>query len=525
MAIVLPSPVGGWDDGNLRARWRSTLFLSFAAAGPSPTLRGMFAQVSPAPVDWWPFLVLAVSVGFIVLGIAKLRLHPFIALILAGLLAGLLAKTQTWQVVEKSGDKKAYGHLTGTVEMLSKGLGDAARDIAISIALASIIGMCLMESGAADRVVRRFLKFFGEKRAAWALLWSTYVLSIPIFFDTMFMLMVPLARALRLRTGKDYTLYVLAVCCGGVITHSMTVPHPGPIAAVESLHLDVGVSLVGGILGGMVPAFFGFFACQWLNRRTDVPLRETPGTSLAELRSLVDRDERELPSFFASILPVILPIALISFSSFVKVAVDYEWGAFFRQPALREWIDFIGNKNIALLVGTALSLVLLARQRGFGLKKLESLMGPPLETAGMIILITSAGGAFGFMLRSAGVGDAVKSLAVTWNLNLVVLAYVVALIIRVAQGSATVAMLTTSSIIAPMLAGAELPFHKVYLFLAIGWGAMGCSWMNDSGFWVVSRLGGLTERETLRTWTAMLTFVSVVGFLATWLASKLIPLV
>jgi H+/gluconate symporter-like permease len=112
--------------------------------------------------------------------------------------------------------------------------------------------MCLMESGAADKVVRRFLKIFGEKRAGWALLWSTYILSIPIFFDTMFMLMVPLAKALRLRTGKDYMLYVLCVCCGGVITHSLTIPHPGPLAMVDSLKIDIGVSLAAGLIGGLL---------------------------------------------------------------------------------------------------------------------------------------------------------------------------------------------------------------------------------------------------------------------------------
>lgn len=504
-----------------------------AAFLPPPPLLG--ALVSPA---YWPLVVLAVSIAFIIVGIGRFRLHPFVALVLAALVAGLLAGKDAWTVVNAAGKEVVYGPYLGVVELIAKGFGDTARGIAISIAFASIIGLCLMESGAADKVVRRFLALFGEKHAGWALLWSTYLLSVPIFFDTMFMLMAPLAKALRLRTGKDYMLYVLCVCCGGVITHSLTVPHPGPIAAVENLKVDVGFSILAGFLGGLVPAVVGFFACVWINRRLVVPLRDTPGTSLDDLRRLVDKDERELPGLAASLVPVLLPILLISTASFFKVTADTAslgagWSraviGFFGGAdgfqAVRRYVEFIGDKNVALGIGAVMALVLLARQRGYGLATIEKLMGPPIETAAVIILITSAGGAFGFMLRSVGVGDAIKAMADGSNLNLLLLAYAVASVIRVAQGSATVAMLTTSAMIAPMLEGAALPFHTLYVYLVIGWGSMTCSWMNDSGFWVVSRLGGLTERETLRSWTVMLTVISLAGFVVTFVASRLLPLV
>jgi GntP family gluconate:H+ symporter len=270
--------------------------------------------------SYWPFVVLAVSVAFIIIAISKLRMHPFLALILAALLACLLAGNASWDVVQKDGKVKTMPALVGAVEMVSKGLGDSARDIAISIALAAIIGMCLMESGGADKVVRRFLAFFGEKRAGWALLWSTFILSAPIFFDTMFMLMVPLAMALRMRTGKDYTLYLMAICCGGTVTHSMTVPHPGPVAVVESLKLNVGESLVGGLVIGAITCFFGFLFSKWLNARTDVPLRESGGVSLQDLQGVSAKPENELPSFFWSITPVILPILLISLTTVFELA-------------------------------------------------------------------------------------------------------------------------------------------------------------------------------------------------------------
>ncbi|MDH4452601.1 MAG: SLC13 family permease [Verrucomicrobiota bacterium] len=488
--------------------------------------------------SYWPFVVLAVSVAFIIIAISKLRMHPFLALILAALLACLLAGNASWDVVQKDGKVKTMPALVGAVEMVSKGLGDSARDIAISIALAAIIGMCLMESGGADKVVRRFLAFFGEKRAGWALLWSTFILSAPIFFDTMFMLMVPLAMALRMRTGKDYTLYLMAICCGGTVTHSMTVPHPGPVAVVESLKLNVGESLVGGLVIGAITCFFGFLFSKWLNARTDVPLRESGGVSLQELQGVSAKPESELPSFFWSITPVILPILLISLTTVFELAhagaaKGVGWGLAMVNAlggahgfdSIRAWVDFIGHKNIALLIGAAISVGVLVKQRRFGLKKIEDLMGPPLETACMIILITSAGGAFGYALRIAGVGGAVAELAKNYSLNLILLGWIVAAVVRVAQGSATVAMLTAASIMAPMVVGADLGCHPLYLFTSIGFGAMFCSWMNDSGFWVVSRLSGMTEKETLRTWSLQLTADSIIGLLVTLILSKLLPLV
>ena len=503
----------------------------------SVSIAAMFT-LAAAPVSYWPFAVLAICVAFIIIAIGKLRLHPFLALVLAALLAGLLTDKESWDIVQKNGATKAMPALLGAVEMVSKGLGDAARDIAISIALAAIIGMCLMESGGADKVVRRFLAFFGEKRAGWALLWSTFILSAPIFFDTMFMLMLPLAMALRMRTGKDYTLYLMAICCGGTITHSMTVPHPGPVAVVETLKMSVGESVVGGMVIGAIVSFLGFLVSKWLNNRTEIPLRETGAVKLSDLKAISEKPESELPSFFWSITPVLLPIILISLTTVFELAhtgaaSGAGWGVAMVNAlggqhgfeSVRAWVDFIGHKNIALIIGAVISMVVLARQRGFGFKKLEELAHSPMETACMIIMITSAGGAFGYALRSAGVGDAVAALAQDYSLNLVFLGWLVAAVVRVAQGSATVAMLTAASIMAPMVVDANLGFHPLYLFTAIGFGAMFFSWMNDSGFWVVNRLSGMTEKETLRTWSVQLTADSVIGLLVTLALSKLVPLV
>ncbi len=482
-------------------------------------------------IDYWPFITLIASVAFIMVAIGKLKLHPFLALILAALFVGIMARflpesTATVLPDGTIGDP-IIASLNDVISLMLAGLGGTAGGVAISIGLASVIGYCLMESGGADRVVRWFLKVFGENRAGLALVVSSYILSIPIFFDTMFLLMAPLAQALYLRTGKNYLLYILCVCAGAVVTHSLTVPHPGPIAAVETLGIDVGFSIMAGILGGIIPAAIGYFVARLMNKFITVPLRETPSGSRAHLEAMIDKPIEELPSLSASLVPVILPIILIMFASFLKVAGDI-------LPALtaiaplgsvqRELIDFLGDKNIALFIGGFCAIALVAKAKKWSFSAVSKALAGPLETAGIIILITSAGGAFGFMIRNAGVGGAVEKMSGGLNLNLIVLAYVMTFIVRVAQGSATVSMITGSAIILPMLSP-DLPYNPIYVYLAIGFASFAASWMNDSGFWVVSRLSGMTERETLKSFSVLLTIISLSGLAVTLLASKILPLV
>jgi len=468
-----------------------------------------------AGATYWPFVVLGIGVALIVFLITVVRLHAFVSLILAAIAVGLLAPPGSLP-----GATAGRSHWVHAVELTTAEFGLTAGKIAVVIGLASVISMCLMESGAADKVVRRFLAVFGERRAGAAILVSGYVLSIPIFFDTFFMLLLPLARAMCIRTGKDYLLYVMAICCSGVVTHSMCAPHPGPLAMAEVLRVDLGLSILMGASVGVVPVAASWMVARWLNRRLVIPLRETPGATLEELRAIVDQREEELPSFFWSLLPVILPIFLISLAS-AFAAMPALSSA---QPALYTAVEFLGNRNVALLLGAALAMGVLMHQRKISLSRVNTLIGPPLETAGVIILITSAGGAFGLMLKNAGVGDAVKQAASGHDLNLVLLAWAVAAVIRVAQGSATVAMLTTAAMVYPLMTDGTLPHHPIYIFLAIGFGAMVCSWMNDSGFWVVGKLSGFTEKETLKSWTVIVTVNSVVGLLITLVLSFLLPL-
>ncbi|MHA3775599.1 GntP family permease [Verrucomicrobiota bacterium sgz303538] len=468
----------------------------------------------------WPFAVLAICLVVIVVLVTVVRVHAFFALICAAMLAGLLsAKLPGEYGTLPATPQKERSHWVQAAELTTEGFGNIAAKIGVVIALASVIGTCLVESGAADKVVRRFLALCGERRAGTALLGSSYVLSIPIFFETFFMLLLPLARGLRVRTGKDYMLFVLAICCGGTVTHSLVAPHPGPLAMAENLHLDLGHTIVVGIVAGILPALIGWMVARRIAREVDAPMRETGGVSLPDLEEMVARPEDQLPSLAWSLAPVLVPIVLIGGASFMAVLGGRE--AF---PNAFAVLEFLGNRNVALIIGAALAVAVVMKQRGWSTAKVSEVISPPFATAGVIILISSAGGAFGYMLKNAGVGDAIKMLADGRNVNLVLLAWFVSAVIRIAQGSATVAMITTSSMIYPMISHpGALPYHPMYIYLAIGFGSKILSWMNDSGFWTVSKLSGFTEKETLQSWTIIVTVISVSGLLLTLLCSAVLP--
>ncbi len=461
----------------------------------------------PLAIIFGPMAILVISVVFIIVAIAWFRLHPFFALVFAALLVGLLSA---------AAGPSDIG-VGAVVDLVMAELGIAAGKIAFTIAIAAVLGLALMGSGSADRIVRQLVEVVGEKRAEWALLASGFILSIPVFFDTAFFLLVPLARALGLRTGKNYMLYVLAICTGGVITHGTVPPTPGPLLVAELLPVDLGIAIVGGIAFGILPALAGLWWCRWVNAHHPVPLRETPGSSLASLSDAANRHNDVLPGFAISIAPILVPVVLIAITSILTaLKVDLS-------PAMAQAVQFFGNKNIALLIGAFIALGVYARQKKMGIRTVGTVLGPPLETAGVIILITSAGGAFGAMINKSGLGAAVTDLAGGSTINYVLLAWVLAAVIRAAQGSATVAMITASSIIMSMAGTEGLGVHPFYVFLAVGYGATAFSWMNDSGFWIFSKMGGFTEGEALRTWTPLLTIIAIVGLLQALLAAALWP--
>ncbi len=474
------------------------------------------AILSPRPwaqqfmADRWPFVVLGISVGLVIVLITIARVPAFLALILAAMVAGFMAT-----VGSLPGDA-ADVHWVRAVKLTGAGLGKTAGDIGIIIALASLIGLCLLQSGSADKIVRWFLDLFGERFAGLALLLSTYIISIPIFFDTIFMLLVPLAVAMARRTGGNYVLYIMAICAAGATTHCTIIPHPGPAAMAGHLSVDPGLSILVGLLVAIIPILLGWLLGHLINRLMTVDPAAQTGSAASLVAATVE-PEQQLPPLKLALLPIILPIFLIAVGSTVLV-VGADWPA-----ALRGWPVFFGDRNVALLAGAIAAIGVLMHQRRLSLAEVATRTAPALETAGVIILITSAGGAFGAMLRAAGVGEAIKSATAGQGISPLFLAFVVAAGIRMAQGSSTVAMLTAAPMMAAMI-GPDLPYHRVYIFLAIGYGALFLSWMNDSGFWVISRLGGLTEKQTLASWTILSSVLALAGLLVTWLASVLLPM-
>lgn len=509
----------------------------------------ILAQASE-PVSNWPIGIFLISVAFIVLAIVKLRVHAFIALIGAALLVGWLTGLLM--------DREA-GYMVSSMGLVAKGFGDTAAGVGIVIALAAIIGMCLLESGAADRIVRTFIRIFGEKYAGWALLLSGFVLSIPVFFDTMFFLVIPLARMLALRTGQNYLFFVMCIGAGGAITHSIVPPTPGPLMVGNELGLNLGTIIIAGIIFGIPPAIAALYFAKWRDKTMPVPVREADGS---DAEKAVEKKESELPGFFAAIMPIVLPVLLLGAFSFVDMleknklragieetvsqgnlvpegasaeaaeglianAVDVAFEQEKDKPSnysqLHATTKFLGDKIIALGFGALLSMLVLMRQAGLSIQKIGDKCGGPLETAGVIILITSAGGAFGKMIKGSGIADTLLYYGETFNINYIILAWVVTALVRIAQGSATVSMITGVGLMSALLANTTLDYHVFYIYLAIGFGSITCSWMNDSGFWIVGRLSGFTEKETFKSWTPMLTIIAVIGLVEAYLCSKILP--
>lgn len=446
---------------------------------------------------YWPFAVLLFGILAVVVMISKFKLHPFVALILSAIIVGLISASVP--------GAEGVPHLVRAIETPMLEFGNVAGKIAWVIALAAIIGTAMMESGAAQRIVNWLIGALGENRAALALLLSGFLLSIPVFFDTVFFLLIPLAIALAQKTGKNYVLYVMAIGGGAAITHSLVPPTPGPLIMADTLQIDLGLTILGGLAAGILPAIATLIVGKRMNARMDIPVR----VGLANIDS-----SQPQPGLFMSLLPVVVPIVLISIASITDVATG-------STPPI---IAFWGNKNVAMALGTMIALWLWAKNKQLDAKTLWHEAAKPLEIAGVIILITSAGGAFGAMIKHSGIGDAIAVATENFHIHYIVLAWLIAAAMKTAQGSSTVALITTSSIMYALIGtGQDLPYHPMYILLAIGFGGLFISWMNDSGFWVVARLSGFTEGEALKTWTVLLAIISLVGLFQLLVFSYILP--
>jgi GntP family gluconate:H+ symporter len=421
--------------------------------------------------------------------------------------------------------KSTVGQSLG--ERIAVGFGNTCLGIGILIAMAAVIGKCLLESGAAQRIVVAARNAFGESRTPAAFVASGFVVGIPVFFDTVFYLLMPLGKAMYVRTGRNYLLYILTIVAGATMAHSLVPPTPGPLLVANELDVDLGLMILGGCILGLFTVSAGCLYALWANRRWEIPLRESAELSREDLERLAEIDETTLPPLWLSLAPILIPVLFIAGGTVVDMLLK---GSADDEPAgwlvaLQPSLELLGNKNIALILAAAIAIGTLVWQKRPSRAQLALAVQTALAGGGVIILITAAGGSFGHVLRQTNIAGQIQELMPAAQVGLLIpLAFCVTMLVRIAQGSATVAMITAVGIIAPLAAASDLTYHPVYLALAIGCGSKPIAWMNDSGFWIISRMSGMTELETLKTSSTMSAIMGFVGLAITMLGASLLPL-
>lgn len=474
------------------------------------------------------FAIVAIGI-LIVLGlIIGLRINAFIALIVAALAVSFLAVDPE----PAEGEERVTTTMKQRLDRVGVEFGVSAGKIGLVIGFAAVIGEAMMRSGAADRIVMAFLAVLGIKRAPWALMGSGFVLSVPVFFDTVFYLLVPLARSLYANTKKNFLLYVLAISAGGAITHTLVPPTPGPLFMADALGVPIGLMMVVGGLVAFPAAVSGILFAGFLDKHVKIESLEDKDESTGGIaRDLENAEPQELTSpvpLWEALLPVVLPVLLISGDTVVDTLLAAEGSAPNFFDSIKPYTQVFGNPGLALLLSMTMALVTWVRWKKPSGKDFSSAVETALLSGGLVILITAAGGAFGAMLEVTNVAVDIKLLFQDSNavgLTSLFLAFGMAALLKVAQGSSTTAMITVSGMMASFgLTQADLGFNLVYICTAIGAGSCIGSWMNDSGFWIVAKMSGLSETEALKTWTPLLAMLGVVSLVMTIILSFALPL-
>lgn len=470
-----------------------------------------------------PLFILLIGVCIVVGGIIGLKLHPFLALLLGAFVVAWLTPGSAIEqfALEKGATpaaavqaaKKSIG------ERVALEFGSTAGKIGILIAMAAIIGKCLLESGAAERIIRSILQVTGVKQAPLAFLSSSFFIGIPVFFDTVIFLMMPLAKAMSMRIGKNYLLLVLSILAGAVMANSLVPPAPGPLFLVGAMQIPIGMMMIAGCILGILTSTSGYLFALWANKKWPVPVRDSHDARLEDIQMHAAKPDSALPPLWFSVLPVLIPLVFICVDTFLNISPGKNPSSFSR------FIHFMGDKNIALVTGGLVALVLLASQKKGSKQDLSGFVQAALLSGGSILLITAAGGAFGGMLQQTGISSRIAGLTQGYQMALIPMAFLIAAIIRTAQGSATVALITTSGILAGLAGGGHLPYHHLYLGLAVGCGSKLVPWMNDAGFWIVCKMSNLTEREAMKTFAPLNVIMGTVGLIFILIAAKLFPLI
>ncbi|MET3696474.1 GntP family permease [Bacillus oleivorans] len=433
-------------------------------------------------------LGLVIGVAALIFLVLKTKIHAFIALLIAGSITGIVGGMNPTDVVTE----------------MTNGFGSTLASIGIVIGLGVMMGRILEVSGAAETLAYTLIKKLGKKKEEWAMAAAGYIVSIPIFVDSAFVILNPLVKALSRKTGKSVVALGVALAIGLAATHHAVPPTPGPLGVAGIFGADLGLMILAGLIFAVPIVIAGVLYAKWIGKRIyQVPeengdgfVRPEEGQAYQEFLDAVDERSKALPSFAKSIMPILIPIILIFLNTTLGALNDA--GVFTINETVLSYIKFIGNPVIAVTLGVIVAIYTLANN----LRRSEALdrMEEGITTAGIILLVTGAGGALGNVLRASGAGDYIAAQIAEWPLPAVLIPFFIATIVRLIQGSGTVAMVTAASISAPIIAGLDV--NLVLAAQAAALGAMVFSYFNDSLFWVVNRMLGIKNvKEQILVWS------------------------
>lgn len=442
-------------------------------------------------------LLLAVFAGIAVLLalILRFKIQAFIALLIASILVGILAGMPPLDIITTMKD----------------GMGNTLGFVALVVGLGAMFGAILEHSGGAGALARYLIGKAGEKRTSWALTATGFLVAIPVFFDVAFIILVPLIYSLQRTTKKSLLLYGIPLLAGLAITHTFIPPTPGPVAVADILKADLGWVILFGFIVGVPTAIvcgpiFGKYIAKKIH--LDAPEADLPPA-----------DEVKLPSVGMIVTIIGIPIVLIVLNTLVNSPLGASWGL---PDGVRNWMQMVGHPFFALILANLIAWYFLGLKRGMASATLQKITTKSMEPAGIIILLTGAGGVFKEMLINTGAGEMLANYFAEQGLPLLLFAFIVAALVRILQGSATVAMITAAGVTAPILSQVDGEMDKALLVIAIAAGSTILSHVNDSGFWLVSKYLGMTEQQTFKSFTTMTVILALVGFSLVSLLSLLI---
>lgn len=442
--------------------------------------------------DGFLLLSAAIAVLALIVLIAVVKLNPFITLI-----------------VVSCGLALAVGMPMATiVKSFETGVGNTLGHIALVVGLGTMLGKMMAESGGASRIAQTLISLFGEKRVHWAMMTIAFIVGLPVFFEVGFVLLIPIVFTVARRTGASIVQVGIPMVAGLSVVHGLVPPHPAAIMAVGEYHADVGKTVMFALLVGLpTAALAGPIFATLISKYVKVEEESSIGHQFAV-------EPKNLPGFGVTLGTVLLPVALMLVGSWAAAGVFADKNSTFSQA-----LAFVGSPVIALLLAALLSFVTLGTSRGFDRETILKFTNDCLGPTASITLVVGAGGGFNRILVDSGVAQAMVNVARTAELSPLLLAWSIAALIRIATGSATVAMATAAGIVAPiaasMAASGAGSASPELLVLATGSGALILSHVNDGGFWLVKEYFGLTVPQTFQTWTVCETIISVVGLVLT----------